>query len=158
MWVFLVFLAIPLIEIALFLQAGAIIGTWWTLAIVVATALLGSFLVRSQGTAAISNLRQSFGDFNNPVNALAHGALIIFSGALLLTPGFFTDTVGFLLLCPPIRESVIKYFSSRVAVARFGTDSPTDHHNVTNDVIDGEFTHVDNGQRQNKAKSGWTKR
>ena len=57
MWVFLVFLAIPLIEIALFLQAGAIIGTWWTLAIVVATALLGSFLVRSQGTAAITNLR-----------------------------------------------------------------------------------------------------
>lgn len=157
MWVFLAFLAIPLIEIALFLQVGAVIGTWWTLGTVVATAFLGSFLVRSQGVTALSNVRHSFSSFNNPANALAHGAIIIFSGALLLTPGFFTDAVGFLLLCPPVRDLVIKYFSARVTM-NFQDTASSNHQNFPNDVIDGEFTHVKNTDDPNKARSGWTKR
>ena len=103
MWLFLAFLAVPLIEIALFIQVGGLIGLWPTLLIVILTAIAGTYLVRSQGAQAIGNLRQSFSTLDDPTVHLAHGAMILVSGALLLTPGFFTDAVGFALLMPPVR-------------------------------------------------------
>jgi UPF0716 protein FxsA len=100
------FLLVPLIEIALFIQVGGWFGLWPTLGIVVATAVAGPILVRSQGSqalngfAAASMIARSHGN-------LAHGAMILFSGALLLTPGFFTDAVGFALLVPGCPQSFI---------------------------------------------------
>ena len=100
---FLLFLAVPLIEIALFIQVGGWIGLWPTLLIVVLTAIAGTYLVRSQGGQAMNQMRRSFDELRDPTEPLAHGAMILFSGALLLTPGFFTDAVGFALLVPPVR-------------------------------------------------------
>ena len=107
MWLFVAFLAVPLIEIALFVQVGGAIGLFPTLAIVIITAILGTYLVRAQGFAALTNLRQSFSQLSDPTEHLAHGAMILFAGALLLTPGFFTDAIGLLCLWLPARAVFI---------------------------------------------------
>ncbi len=109
MWLFVAFIAVPLIEIALFIQVGGAIGLFSTLAVVVVTAVLGTWLVRSQGAQAMAQLRGSFNEMRDPTEPLAHGAMILFAGALLLTPGFFTDAIGFLLLFPPFRTAALKY-------------------------------------------------
>lgn len=117
MRLFVLFLAVPLIEIALFIQVGGLIGLWPTLGIVVLTAIIGTALVRSQGARAVQQLRDSFDNLRDPGEPLAHGAMILFSGALLLTPGFFTDAVGFALLVPGIRAYLLREIKKRVKVA-----------------------------------------
>lgn len=156
MWLFLAFLMVPLIEIALFIQIGGLIGLWPTLLIVVLTAVLGTMLVRSQGAMAMGNLRQSFNTLQDPTEPLAHGAMILFSGALLLTPGFFTDAVGFALLMPPVRSAVYRYLKSKVKVQSFEMGGDTRVYTGST-VIDGEFSEVDSPKRPTHQPSGWTK-
>ncbi|WP_170570893.1 FxsA family protein [Ruegeria atlantica] len=158
MYLFLAFLLVPIIEIALFIQVGGLIGLWPTLAIVVLTAVLGTALVRTQGRMALADLQRSFAELDDPTEPLAHGAMILMSGMLLLTPGFFTDAVGFALLIPGVRISVFRYLKSRVKITQFqmGTGSQFRSGQTTfdDDVIDGEFTEVK--PRQNPAKpSKW---
>ena len=163
MWLFLAFVAVPLIEITLFIQVGGIIGLSYTLLIVVLTAVLGTWLVRSQGVAALTDVQRSFSELRDPTEPLAHGAMILFSGALLLTPGFFTDTLGFALLVPGIRRAVFRWLRARVNVTAFAVgpdprqprDRGPDH--GPGDVIDGEFTEVDPSKRPTHQPSGWTK-
>jgi UPF0716 protein FxsA len=166
MWLFFAFLAVPLIEIALFIQVGGLIGLWPTLAIVILTAILGTTLVRNQGRLAMNNLRNSFSRLEDPSEPLAHGAMILVSGALLLTPGFFTDAVGFALLAPPVRVAVFRWLKSRVKVARFemGAQAGAQHMHhqhsqrpASKDVIDGEFTEVPKDKQPNHPGSGWTR-
>ena len=104
----LAFIAVPLIEIGLFIKVGGVIGLWPTLLIILLTALAGTWLVRSQGAQTIQNLQGSFQNMKNPTEPLVHGAMILLAGALLLTPGFFTDALGFLLLFPPFRVFAMK--------------------------------------------------
>lgn len=155
MWLFLAFLSVPLIEIALFIQVGGAIGLWSTLGIVVLTAIIGTFLVRTQGALAMNNLRRSFGTLSDPSEPLAHGAMILISGALLLTPGFFTDAVGFALLVPGIRSMVFRYVKARVKVQTFDMGGAARPHPRQSDVIDGEFEEVP--RDPNAPPSGWTK-
>ncbi|MBO9473691.1 FxsA family protein [Shimia sp. R10_1] len=179
MWLLIAFIAIPMIEIALFVSVGGAIGLWPTLAIVLLTAILGTHLVRSQGLAAIGNVQQSFNELNDPTEPLAHGAMILIAGVLLLTPGFFTDAVGFALLTPPFRSAVFQYARKRIKVqsfsmggstgASFHAQSAKRHSGAQeNEVIDGEFTEVDPStefaaKQDNQVKkpthspSGWTK-
>jgi len=131
---------------------------WPTLAIVVVTAVLGATMVRSQGAGALAGLRQSLNDLEDPTEHLAHGAMILFSGALLLTPGFFTDTIGFALLIPGIRRAVYRYLRQRIRIARFrvgpqnGPPPPGDR------VVDAEYRDVsDSRKRPTHEPSGWTK-
>lgn len=140
MWLFLAFLAVPIIEIALFIQVGGLIGLWPTLAIVVLTAMLGTWLLRMQGAVALSNLRRSFSELEDPSEPLAHGAMILFAGALLLTPGFFTDALGFALLMPPVRRAVFAQIRQRVHVQRFemGNRPPP----AREDVVETEYQDV----------------
>lgn len=166
MWLLIAFIAIPLIEIALFIQVGGAIGLWPTLGIVIATAMLGTFLVRQQGMRAMGELRGSFRDLRDPTEPIAHGALILFSAALLLTPGFFTDAVGFSLLIPGVRTAVIAFAKSRIRVARFemgehprgpqhqGAQRP--HSRST--VIDGDYQDVTGEPpHPDQPPSGWTR-
>lgn len=154
MWLFVAFLLVPLIEIALFIQIGGAIGLGWTLLIVVITAVIGTVLVRRQGLQALSQVQSSFNQMRDPSEALAHGAMILFSGALLLTPGFFTDAVGFALLVPAIRLAVFRWARTRVKVATFTSqDRPRQQDNV----IEGEFSEVSPDARDMKGPSGWTK-
>ena len=154
MWLFLAFLLVPLIEIALFIQIGGAIGLGWTLLIVVATAVLGTMLVRAQGMQALGQVKSSFSQMRDPSEALAHGAMILFSGALLLTPGFFTDAVGFALLVPAVRLVVFKWARNRIHVTTFSTHGHPRHQS---DIVDGEYTEVDPDQRKVHGPSGWTK-
>ncbi|WP_171097386.1 FxsA family protein [Ruegeria sp. HKCCD7255] len=147
MYLFLAFLLVPIIEIALFIQVGGLIGLWPTLAIVVLTAVLGTILVRTQGRTAIANLQRSFAELDDPTEPLAHGAMILLSGVLLLTPGFFTDAVGFALLVPGIRVAVFKYLKSKVTITQFQMGTGAGFHQRRDpfdqgDVIDGEFSEV----------------
>jgi UPF0716 protein FxsA len=182
MWLFVLFVAVPLIEIALFIQVGGLIGLWPTLAIVVITALLGTHLVRSQGAAALGQLRSSFNELRDPSEPLAHGAMILFAGALLLTPGFFTDAVGFSLLVPGVRRALMRWGRRHIAVRKFqygqapggpqaqprprgGNGGPRSPAGASRprpgEVIEGEFEEVDpdnrTTHRPSGSPSGWTR-
>lgn len=176
MWLFLAFLLVPLIEIALFIQVGGWIGLWPTLAIVVVTAAAGTWLVRSQGRMELDRLRGSLRGLRDPSKPLAHGAMILFSGALLLTPGFFTDAVGFALLVPGVRRALLREVSRRVSVTQVVMGQPGARPDVrpgprpggragdrpsprpSDDVVDAEWTEVAEGKRPtHRPPSGWTR-
>ncbi len=158
MWLFLAFLAVPMIEIALFIQVGGLIGLWPTLAIVVLTAILGTWLVRTQGALAMQDLRASFSARGDPAEALAHGAMILVAGVLLLTPGFFTDAVGFALLMPPFRRAAFAWLRKRVHVQAFTTGDPDPRHRPAQpDILEGDYVEVDPPANDGRAPSGWTK-
>jgi UPF0716 protein FxsA len=104
-----------LVEIALFIQVGGAIGLWATIAVVLLTAAIGAALLRAQGFAAIATLQNDLRRGRDPTPTLAHGALLLFAGALLLTPGFFTDAVGFVLLSPQARSALIAWGGPKLA-------------------------------------------
>ena len=151
MRLFLLFLIVPLIEIALFIQVGGAIGLLATLAIVIITAALGTMLVRSQGIAVINQVRGSFEELRDPTEPIAHGAMVLFSGALLLTPGFFTDAVGFALMVPAVRSWLFHYIKSRITIqsVQYGARASQD-----DGIIDADFEDLD--PPKNTGPSGWT--
>ena len=151
----LAFIAVPLIEIGLFIKVGGVIGLWPTLLIILLTALAGTWLVRSQGAQTIQNLQGSFQSMKNPTEPLVHGAMILLAGALLLTPGFFTDALGFLLLFPPFRVFVMKNIKSKLKASNvnFAPSQYRSQSNSDGDVIEGAFQKVS----PKDGKSGWTK-
>lgn len=105
-------------EIALFIQAGDIFGLWPTLAAIVATAVIGGALIRAQGLATIDRARRSIEQGQAPVHEVFTGICLLVAGALLMTPGFLTDSIGFLLLAPPIRRSIGQWLVSRLISGR----------------------------------------
>ncbi|MEM8741480.1 MAG: FxsA family protein [Pseudomonadota bacterium] len=116
MWLLIPFIAIPMLEIALFISVGGALGLWPTLAIVLLTALLGSWLMRREGQAALAELGTAFETGGDPAAPLAHGALILVAGVLLITPGFFTDAVGLSLMLAPIRSLLLARVGPAIAV------------------------------------------
>ncbi|MDH3738292.1 MAG: FxsA family protein [Alphaproteobacteria bacterium] len=109
LWILLAFIGVPLIEIALFIQVGGFIGLWPTIGIVIATALAGTALIRRQGLNTLQRAQAEMDAQRLPVRELFDGICLIFAGAMLLTPGFLTDTVGFILLIPPLRALLGRY-------------------------------------------------
>lgn len=110
---FLLFIAVPVTEIALFIVIGERIGIAATLAIVLVTGLLGAFLVSRQGRGVMRRMGDELKTGGSPAPQIAHGAMILVGGALLLTPGFLTDVVGFALMVPAVREGVRRYVVRR---------------------------------------------
>jgi len=161
MWLLIAFIAVPMIEIALFIQVGGLIGVWWTLLIVLATAIAGSYLVRSQGARELANLRRSFDQLDDPTEPLANGAMILFAGALLLTPGFFTDIVGLSLLIPRVRRAAFLWVKARVKVQHFTMgegQTPRNPRHPDDRVIDGDFEDVTRQQKPSqRPPSEWTR-
>ncbi|TRD22792.1 FxsA family protein [Palleronia caenipelagi] len=162
MWLFAAFIAVPLIEIALFIQIGGLIGLWPTLLIVVVTAILGTSLVRSQGALAMGQIRGALNDLSDPSEPMAHGAMILFAGALLLTPGFFTDACGFALLIPGVRSALFRKVRERVTVSAgftYGRTGPDTRPRPDPTIIEGEYKDVDiTPPDPNRQPSGWTRR
>jgi len=155
MWLFVIFLVVPLIEIALFIKVGGLIGLWPTLAIVILTAILGTWMIRMQGVMALNQLRASLNELRDPTEPLAHGAMILIAGALLLTPGFFTDAIGFALLFPPIRSAVYAYLRSRAKVETFTVHETREYRpDIDETIIDVEYREVSSRKDRD---SGWTK-
>jgi UPF0716 protein FxsA len=112
----LLFILVPIVELAVIIQIGQLIGVWWTIALLIADSILGSLLMRHQGRSAWRRFQVTIAEGRVPARETIDGALVIFGGALLLTPGFITDIFGLLFLLPPTR-AVIR----RVLVARFAT-------------------------------------
>ncbi|UCG84536.1 MAG: FxsA family protein [Dehalococcoidia bacterium] len=110
----LLFILMPLIELAILVYLGTQIGALYTILIVIGTGLVGAFMARDQGLATLSRIRSSLERGVVPSSELFHGALILVGGLLLLTPGLITDTVGFLLLIPPTRYIIGRWLRSRI--------------------------------------------
>src|ERR671932_87667 len=111
----LLFILVPIAELAVIIQVGEAIGVWWTIALLIADSLLGSMLIRAQGRAAWRALTDAIRAGRPPAREALDGALVVFGGALLITPGFISDVLGLLLLLPPSRAVV-----RRVLVRRLG--------------------------------------
>lgn len=167
---FLALVLVPIIEIGLFIEVGGAIGLWPTLGIVVLTAAIGTYLLRTQGIGVLAELQRKLERGEDPSGTLANGAMILISGIVLLTPGFFTDALGFLLLMPPVRAWLIRAAAHRILFrgvhvqghfhASAGTRDPAAGPARTpppghGQTIDGEFTRVDD-EPGNGADTGQT--
>ena len=117
---FLVFMIVPLIEIAFFVVIGNAIGLWPTLAGVLVTAIIGSLVLRFQGMAVFNEIRSQTARGQMPARALADAALIGAGGLMLLLPGYFSDIIGILLLLPPVRTAIYAFLKSRIQVVPMG--------------------------------------
>ena len=130
-----IFLIVPIIEIYLLIQVGQIIGAGWTIFLVVFTAVIGVWLLRIQGLSTLTRAQQKLQKNELPAREMLEGMGLVVAGALLLTPGFFTDTVGFFLLFPPTRIWLVSRIASRMVVSTsVQVDERQRHHG---DVIDG---------------------
>ncbi len=113
---FLIFLVVPLIEIACFVLIGQAFGLWPTLLGVVLMAFAGALVLRLQGMALLAEIRDTMGRGMLPARALADAMLVAIAGLLLLTPGYFTDLLGLLLLIPPVRQGLYALLRSQMVV------------------------------------------
>jgi UPF0716 protein FxsA len=146
------FIAVPIAELAVIIQIGQEIGVWWTIAILVADSVLGSLLMRSQGRAVWRRFNEALRAGRAPAREVADGVLVIFGGALLLTPGFITDVFGLLFLLPPTR-AVIRRVFLRQAMRRItvtmatGAAMPPRRSGRRGDDVEGTAVDVDEGAR-----------
>lgn len=134
MWIVLGILALPLVEIGLFVTLGATLGLWLTLAWVVLTGVLGVLLLKGMAVGGRDTLRRGFQEgLQDPLSPLAQRALVGVAAVLLILPGFFTDTLGLILLLPPVRALIVRGLAGRmrgVVVMRRGQgfdDEPYEH-------------------------------
>jgi len=136
------FLVVPLLEIYLLIQVGQVIGAGWTVFLVVLTAVIGVALLKAQGISTLNRAQQKLQANELPAREILEGMGLVVAGALLLTPGFFTDAIGFVLLFPPTRIMLVKAVASRMVVT---TSAHVHGHQQTrdSDVIDGVKYHRD---------------
>ena len=152
MWLFFLFILIPLLEIWLFIILGGFIGVYPTLFVILLTAILGTFLVKTQGINVLKEIQSKFNELENPTEPIVHGAMILFAGALLLTPGFFTDTVGFLLLLPKVRRAAFFWLRNKVNLVKYSSfEMSNGDKNKYSDIEVTDYKEVDPEE-----KSPWT--
>jgi len=154
LFILVAMIAVPIIEIAVFIQAGDLIGLWPTLATVVLTAIVGTALLRRQGLAALRRVQESLEAGRPPVAELFDGLCLLVAGALLLTPGFVTDGFGLLLFAPPFRKILLGVLSRRIIAGghvhmRGGPGGRGEAMDTT--IIEGEFHEVRNGEKDPSA-------
>ena len=111
------FIAVPIIEIAVFIEVGGWIGLWPTIGVVILTAVIGTALLRQQGISILFRIQENLEANKLPVRELFDGVCLVIAGALLLTPGFVTDSLGFALFVPPIRQAIAAWIGQKI-VAR----------------------------------------
>ena len=110
----IIFIVIPVIEISLFIEIGSFIGSFNTILLIFTTALIGVYFVRQQGISTYSKLYNQLQNQEAPIQTMFEGLVILISGILLITPGFFTDALGFLGLIPLTRVIFIKIVANSV--------------------------------------------
>ncbi len=113
-------LLIPIVEIGVFIAIGDRIGIFYTLMMILVTAIIGSILLRIEGFRILKQIQNEMGAGKVPAKELTNGVMILIAGVLLLTPGFVTDTLGFLLFLPPVRAAIRLFLVSRI---KFNTQS-----------------------------------
>jgi UPF0716 protein FxsA len=135
--VFVAFLVVPIVEIYVLIQVGQVIGAWWTVLLLIADSIIGSWLLKREGMRAWRALQDALGEGRMPARELADAALIVFGGALMITPGFVSDVFGLVAILPvtrPLaRRALTAFVARRVTVVRNGRrPGPPD------DVVRGE--------------------
>ncbi|RUM94421.1 MAG: hypothetical protein DSZ28_03285 [Thiothrix sp.] len=123
---FLLFILVPLIEIYLLIKVGSVIGAFSTILIVMLTAIIGTWLLRQQGMATLMRFQTRAAQGRMPAQEMAEGLALAFGGALLLTPGFVTDIIGFLCLIPFTRQGIIRWLMRRMKLKVMSGMSPMD--------------------------------
>jgi len=148
MWFFLIFIAVPIAEIAIFMAAGDEIGLLNTLLLCFITAVIGGFLVKKQGLEALMKGQNNLNRGIMPVQEMFDGFCLIASGIMLCTPGFLTDSIGFLLLIPAVRVYL------KNAFVKSGKFKMHDHHTPygsphqeSPDIIEGQYKKLDDNEK-----------
>jgi len=166
---FLMFIAVPLIELALLIKIGEVIGILATVGLVIITAVIGVSLLRMQGVMALRKAQESLQAGRPPIDSVVEGVCLLVAGAFLLTPGLLTDSVGFLLLVPQVRSAIARWAfaklqqSGGVDIRTFGGGggprrpppgpgagpgaAPADRQ-PPGPVIEGEFTETETGPEE----------
>nr|WP_284694990.1 FxsA family protein [Photobacterium galatheae] len=164
------FILVPVIEIALFIQVGGVLGLWTTLFLVLLTAVVGASLVRSQGIATLLSVQDRLNQGELPAQQILEGVMLAVAGVLLLTPGFMTDAMGLVVLLPGPRAAIARYLMRKVKVQSmhqggfgggvgggFGSQGPFSNRdpfghdqegNRNGDVFDGEYERKDDKDKR----------
>jgi len=142
---FIIFIIIPFIELATFASVSEHIGIWTTLSMAFLTAIIGGGLVRHQGLQTMMTMRGSMDKGEMPLNEIFDGFCLVAAGALLITPGFVTDAVGFALLIPPVRSLLRHTIRKHTnwAVSGGSMHYEQRRHPQDPNIIEGEYEHVD---------------
>jgi UPF0716 protein FxsA len=139
----LLFIVVPIAELALLIQVGQLIGVWWTVGLLVADAVLGSWLLRAQGRAAWRRFNEALAAGRIPHREVVDGVLVIFGGVLLLTPGFITDVFGLLFLFAPTRVLMRRLLVRRGALKLMGSMPGTSSPNGRPHDVEGSAVDID---------------
>lgn len=157
-FLFLLFIIVPVIEITLLINVGQAIGAWYTVGLVLLSAFIGVNMLRYQGLSTLARAQQRMNEGQIPGNEMVEGIVLAVGGALLLTPGFVTDVVGFLCLIPFTRKRFARLVMSRFTVVAMSqqqdsnAETPFVHRghplhpqdeDRNGDVIDGDFRRED---------------
>ena len=139
-----VFILIPIIEISLFIEIGSNIGSFNTICLIFLTAIIGVFFVRQQGLSTFQRLANQIQKLETPIRTVGEGLVILLSGVLLITPGFFTDAIGFLGLIPFTRIFFIKLVATFI-LSRYGV-----YKKKADDTIEADYFEIDESEGDNK--------
>ena len=167
--ILLLFIGVPIIELALLIELGRNIGFWWTITIVILTAIIGTAVLQRQGLQTFARINQELNSGKPPIMPVVEGMFLLVAGAFLLTPGILTDSFGFLLLIPPVRQIIAKWClkrfvsSASVHVHMSGMDPgrpdqheapprPSSSPAAGGPVIDGDYVRVDEKTRPNRKR------
>ncbi len=150
-FIFMLFIAVPIIEIAVLIKVGGILGFWITLLFVVLTAALGTLMLRAQSISTLQAVQARMGAGELPATQLIEGVILLVGGVFLLTPGFITDGFGFFCLIPLCRRWLANkvlsrtqthLFSKKTTFSSTSTNKSSSQYNKqapNSGVIEGEF-------------------
>lgn len=156
--IFLLFIIVPIIEITLLINVGQMIGVWYTVGLVLLSAFIGVNMLRIQSLGTLMRARQRMDQGEIPGQEMGEGIVLAVGGALLVTPGFVTDVIGFCCLIPYTRKALVRFLSQRLTVitSMHATSTPSTHvppfrdapggsesTPASGDIIDGEYTRKD---------------
>ena len=167
---FILFAILPIIEIAILINVGEVIGGWNTVFLVILSAFIGAYLVRQQGLATLMQAQTKMQEGSMPGQEMAEGLLLVIAGVLLVTPGFVTDILGFILCLPFTRPIIAKKLLKHMAIKVVATQqggfnqqytnaefyhqhhNPRPEDNQNSDIIEGEYE--DKSDKNSKPKIG----
>ena len=152
---FLMLIVVPIAEVASFIEVGGLLGLWPTIGLVILTAAIGSWIIRLQGTALLKTVQEQMASGAMPVFEVFSGVCLLVAGALLLTPGFITDSFGFLLLWPALRRTIYQRVKQRIDVQGQSFDQPRARQS---DVVEGEFEEIGEGEEMPPPRGSWDRR
>lgn len=136
---FLLFVSIPLVELWLLIKIGGVFGAGWTIILCLLTAATGAALVRTQGLSTLMRIQRLSASGEPPALEMFEAAALFITGAMLLTPGFVTDAIGFLLLIPPLRRAIILVILKRYFIVTPGAGPRAGQHPGGRPPLEGDY-------------------